>query len=107
MYGTLGFGGVLFTYKLYRVGAGWNIATPSLYFLEHGYFAFNNNSEFPLERKVLMSLIMLAKKFNLGNLYNKPVCQVVSMVFVVYKNTTSLDILLLKCMVMWSASLIH
>jgi hypothetical protein len=59
------------------------------------------------ERKELISLIWLVENSNLHNLYNKPVCHVVSKAFSMSKNTAAVDILLLKLRVTWSVSLIH
>jgi hypothetical protein len=55
----------------------------------------------------LMSFTKLIENFNLDNLYSKPGCHVVSKAFSISKNTSAVDILLLKLRVTWSASLIH
>jgi hypothetical protein len=49
----------------------------------------------------------LVENCNVVNLWSKPGCHVVSKAFSISKNTAAVDILLLKCRVTWSTSLIH
>jgi hypothetical protein len=51
---------------------------------------------------VLIVLIKLIKNFNLENPYSKPRCHVVSRAFSISKNTTAVDVLLLKFKITWS-----
>jgi hypothetical protein len=62
---------------------------------------------FHSHRKELICLIKFTEKFNLCNLYNKPGCHVISKNFSISKNTTTVDMLLLKFNITWSVSLTH
>jgi hypothetical protein len=54
-----------------------------------------------------ISLIKLVENSNLDNLYIKAGCHVVSKAFSISKNTTAVDILLLKLRVTWPVSLMQ
>jgi hypothetical protein len=91
-------------YHLYIItilGTGRKLVAPCLYIRWHRYFTFDWNSEFPLERKELISLIRLIENFNSDNLYSK------TRVMLHQRLIPYTEKLLLKLNMTWSVNLIH
>jgi hypothetical protein len=60
------------------------------------HFSFDQESEFSLRKKELISLIILIENFNFDNLYSKPRCHVLADASLISKNTAGVHMLLLK-----------
>jgi hypothetical protein len=93
---------------MYRVGDRTEpCGTPAFMYLGVDIFPSTETLNFLCERNDPTSLMKLVENCNLDNLWSKPGCHVVSKAFSISKNTAAVDILLFKCRVTWSASLIH
>jgi hypothetical protein len=81
---------------------------PCLYITWRRHFTFDRNSELSLwQKNKPINLIRLIENSNSDNLYSKPRCRVVSKAYSIYKNTATVDILLLKFKVAWSVKLLR
>jgi hypothetical protein len=99
--------GVSFIYILNSVGDRTEpCGTPALIILGVDISPSTKTENFLLERKEIMSLIKLDEKSIFDNLYNKPLCHVVSNAYSIFMNTAAID-MLLKLRVTSSFSLIH
>jgi hypothetical protein len=100
--------GASFMYMLKRVGDRTEpCGTPACISLGVDISPSTETLNFHSERKEPIRWITLVENSNFDNLYSRPECHVVSKAFSMCKNTTAVDILLLKLRVWYSVSLIH
>jgi hypothetical protein len=87
--------GASFMYRLYKMGdRTLRCGTPACIFLGEEISPSTEALNLLSERKELMSLAVLTEKFNFINLYNKPVCRVISKAFLISRNTAAVHRLL-------------
>jgi len=97
-----------FIYKLYIVGARTKpCGTPASISLWVDISPSTETLNCLWDRYGLINFIKLNESCNFDNSYNKSGCHVLSKAFSIFKNTATMDILLLKCRVTWSVSLLH
>jgi hypothetical protein len=74
-------GRIIYIHTVQCGGQDGTLWHPCLYIPLRRHYTFDRDSELPLTKKELISLIRLIENFNSDNLYSKPRCHVVSEAF--------------------------